>query len=135
MTSKTIHVSGKRKRAIAKATLRPGTGKIRVNKTLLENFSPLICRQKLVEALTIAGPVAKKVNIDVSIVGGGIVSQVDAAKIAIARALLIHTKDKKLEKAFLSYDRQFLVADVRRKEPAKPNRHGQARAKRQKSYR
>jgi ribosomal protein S9 len=53
--------------------------------------------------------------------------------LAIARALV--EKDKKLKEVFLDYDRQLLVADVRQKESAKPNSHGKARAKRQKSYR
>ena len=45
------------------------------------------------------------------------------------------TKSDRLKEAFLKYDRTMLVADVRRKEPSKPNRHGKARSKRQKSYR
>ncbi len=51
------------------------------------------------------------------------------------KALIDYTKSERLKETFLKYDRNLLVADVRRKEPSKPNRHGQARAKRQKSYR
>ncbi|MEM4366460.1 MAG: 30S ribosomal protein S9, partial [Candidatus Woesearchaeota archaeon] len=43
--------------------------------------------------------------------------------------------DKSLQQAFLSYDRALLVSDIRKKEERKPNRHGKARAKVQKSYR
>ena len=50
-------------------------------------------------------------------------------------ALVGYTKNDKLKEIFLNYDRNLLVADVRRKEPSKPNRHGQARSKVQKSYR
>ncbi|MBI4919608.1 30S ribosomal protein S9, partial [archaeon] len=81
----------------------------------------------------IAGESASKVDIDVIVLGGGISSQADAARVAISQALSQH--NKKLHKLFLDYDRTMLVADIRRKESAKPNRHGQARAKRQKSYR
>ena len=57
------------------------------------------------------------------------------SEILHAKALVEYSKNSKLKEQFLEYDRNLLVADVRRKEPAKPNRHGQARAKRQKSYR
>ena len=128
-----VHVSGTRKRAKARATLRAGTGVIRINKLRLDWYQPELYRQRILEPLMIAGDVSKKVNIDVTVEGGGINGQADAARCAISRALVQYDKD--LEAPFLAYDRQLLVPDVRRKEPAKPGRHGQARAKRQKSYR
>ena len=81
----------------------------------------------------LAGDLANGVDIHVSVNGGGFNAQAEAARLAIARALVKHSK--KLEKVFLTYDRHLLVADVRRKETRKPNTHGKARAKRQKSYR
>ena len=132
---KTITTSGKRKRAIARATLTEGTGKIRINKTLLDNYQPRIERMKLREPLLIAGDIASKVNIDIKVAGGGINGQADAARLAIAKALVAYGKGDKLKDTFLKYDRSLLVGDVRRKEARKPNRHGKARAKRQKSYR
>lgn len=130
---KIIYVSGKRKRAIARAYLRAGGGKIKINKVLLDNYKPEMFRLKLTEPLILAGDVCGKVDIEVKVKGGGIASQASAARLCIARALAQY--DKKLTNIFLEYDRNLLVADVRRKEPAKPNRHGQARAKKQKSYR
>jgi small subunit ribosomal protein S9 len=130
---KAITTSGKRKTAVARATLKPGTGVIRVNKVLLSTITPEFHQMKIKEPLIIAGDVASKVNIDVSVNGGGANSQSEAARLAIAKALVEH--DKKLQKEFLSYDRQLLVADVRQKETHKPRCHGKARAKRQKSYR
>jgi len=131
---KTVHASGKRKRAVARATLRSGKGSIRVNRMLLEFFKPEPARMKIQEPLILAGDVVNKLNIDVRVFGGGIMSQAEASRLAIARGLLEFTKDQKLEKTFLDYDRHLLVADVRRKEPCKPN-DSKARAKRQKSYR
>lgn len=133
MSTKIIHTAGKRKRAVARATLKPGKGKVRINKLLLENYSSKLARMKLQEPLIIAGDSAKNVDININVMGGGSVTQADAARLAIARALVKF--DKKLEKVFQNYDRHLLVADVRRKETHKPNRHGKARAKRQKSYR
>ena len=131
---KVVQKSGKKKRAIARATLKPGNGKIKINNQLLEIIEPKLARAKMKEPLMLAGELSNKVNIDVSVVGGGTISQADASRLAIARALVEYSKDPKLEKTFLDYDRQLLVADVRRKEVRKPNR-SKARAKRQKSYR
>ncbi|MBI2542219.1 30S ribosomal protein S9 [Candidatus Woesearchaeota archaeon] len=132
---KPIQSSGKRKSAVARATLRQGKGFIRVNSVPLELISPKISRLKMMEPLILAGEVAGKVDIDVDVAGGGINSQAEASRLAIAKALVNFTKNDKLKEVFLSYDRNLLVADVRFKETAKPNRHGQARAHVQKSYR
>jgi len=130
---KSIHVSGSRKSAVARATLTPGAGTVRINSQLLDTYEPAMSRLKIQEPLLIAGDRAKNVNISVSVRGGGISSQAEAARLVIARALAEY--DKTLQKEFLDYDRMLLVADVRRKETHKPNCHGKARAMRQKSYR
>ena len=132
---KIVNTSGKRKSSVARVTLKPGSGVVKINNRLLEFYEPKISRLRLREPLIIAGDVANKVDIKVNVYGGGISSQADASRLAIAKALVEHSKSDKLKEQFLNYDRNLLVADVRRKEPAKPNRHGQARAKRQKSYR
>jgi|TARA_B100001971_G_C18075700_1_gene475548 small subunit ribosomal protein S9 len=132
---KIMSVSGKRKRAVARATFRQGKGKVRVNNKLLDIYQPKLYRLKLKEPLIIAGDAADKVDIDINVSGGGISSQADACRLTIAKALVEYTKSDKLKEIFLKYDRNLLVADVRRKESRKPNRHGKARSKRQKSYR
>ena len=132
---KKINTSGKRKRAIARATLSQGSGLIRVNRVPIDFVEPKMYRLKIREPLILAGDVANKVDIDIHVAGGGIASQAEASRLTIAKALVEFTKSDKLKEIFLSYDRNLLVADVRRKEPAKPNRHGQARSKVQKSYR
>jgi len=132
---KNIHTSGKRKTAIARATVRQGNGLVRINGIHIDFIHPNVSRLKLREPLILAEDIANKVNIDVNVVGGGITSQAEASRLAIAKALIDFTKSDKLKETFLNYDRNLLVADVRFKEAAKPNRHGQARAKVQKSYR
>jgi len=130
---KVIHQSGSRKSAKARATLRPGSGIVRINSQLLSSLPDGLFKSKLQEPLLLAGNTAKTVNITITTLGGGIQGQAESARLAIAKALAQH--DKKLRETFLEYDRNLLVADVRRKETHKPNCHGKARAKRQKSYR
>ncbi len=134
MVKKILHVSGKRKSAIARATIRDGTGRIRINGRLLETIKPEIIYDKIREPLILAGEaIVKKVDIDVNVHGGGINGQAEATRLAIGKALNQWTNNK-LQSKFLDYDRGLLVADVRRKEPYKPN-DSKARAKRQSSKR
>mgnify|MGYP002508637710 CR=1 FL=1 len=60
---KVIHTSGKRKTAIARGTVREGTGKVRINKVPLELYSPELANLKLQEPLTLAGDLANEVDI------------------------------------------------------------------------
>lgn len=129
---KAINTAGKRKCALAKAVLREGNGIVRINSSLLQNYNPLMARERINEALLIAGDEVKKLNINVSVRGGGWQGQSEAARLAIARALVRY--DKKLKDKFLKYDRHLLIADIRVREMYKPN-DSKARKSRQKSYR
>lgn len=132
--SKVVHVAGKRKRAIARATVHEGKGIIRINSQLLEAYEPKMARLRLMEPVLLSGDVAKKVNIDVEVHGGGWQGQTEAARLTIARGLVQFARSKQLKQEFLEYDRNLLVADVRRGEASKPNDSKPRRA-RQKSYR
>ena len=134
MTKKVVHVSGKRKKAIARATLSEGSGVIRVNSKLLGVYEPEFARMKILEPLVLAGDLAKGLDIGINVKGGGWQSKAEASRLAIAKGLVEWSKSGALKKKFLDYDRHLLVADVRRKEECKPN-DSKARAKRQKSYR
>lgn len=134
MTKKLVQTSGTRKRAVARARLVPGSGRVRINSHLLEVYEPEIARLRIMEPLVLAGELAKKVDIVVSVQGGGWNAQSDASRLAIARALVDFSGSKSLKQTFLDYDRMLLVADSRFKETRKPN-DSKARAKRQKSYR
>ncbi len=134
---KIITLSGKRKTAIAKATIQEGDGKITINKKLITSFNSfqqLSLREPLVLAEEILGDSLKSVKIEVIVHGGGSESQIEAARLALARALVAWFKEASLKNKFLKYDRMLLVADTRRKEMRKPN-DSKARAARQKSYR
>lgn len=134
MAKKVVNTSGKRKTAVARASVQKGTGLVRINRKPVELYEPEIARWKIIEPLTIADKHMNNINIDVNVKGGGFMSQASAARTAIAKGLIEFTGDPSLRIAFLDHDRSLLVSDSRRKETKKPLGRG-ARKKRQKSYR
>ncbi|NIP35142.1 MAG: 30S ribosomal protein S9 [Thermoplasmata archaeon] len=131
---KVINSSGKRKTAIARATIKDGKGRIRINSVPLEILEPELARLKMMEPLELAGDRVVKVDIDVNVNGGGVMGQATATRTAIARGLVDYFEDEELEGKFRAFDRSLLVNDPRRSEPKHPLGRG-ARKKRQKSYR
>jgi small subunit ribosomal protein S9 len=132
---KVLVVSGKRKTAVARAVIRTGAGRIRVNRTPIEILEPEIARAKIMEPLLQAGDeVWKQVDMDVRTSGGGYMGQAEAARMAVANALLKWTKSSHLRTVFTEYDRTMIAGDARSKESKKFGGPG-ARAKEQKSYR
>ena len=132
--SEIINTSGKRKAAVARATVRQGTGQIRINKIPLDIYAPELARLKIMEPLALAPEKASKVDIQVNVKGGGIMGQAEASRTAIAKGLVEFFQDAELERNFKQFDRSLLISDPRRKLPKKPLGRG-ARKKRQKSYR
>jgi small subunit ribosomal protein S9 len=129
-----VLATGKRKAAVARATVRKGIGKVRVNERPLELVEPEIVRQKIQEPLLMVGDRVKTIDIAVQVRGGGIVGQASAARTAVARGLLQWLKDDSLREMFRHYDRSLIVNDPRRKLPKRPGGRG-ATQRRQKSYR
>ena len=129
-----VNTSGKRKTAIARATVREGNGRVTINKVPLDIYGPELARLKIMEPLGLVPEKASKVDIAVLVNGGGVMGQAAAARTAIARGLVDFYKDEELEAVFRSYDRTLIINDDRRKLPKNPLGHG-ARAKKQKSYR
>jgi small subunit ribosomal protein S9 len=131
---KVINSSGKRKTAIARATIKVGKGMVKINSVPLEILEPELARLKMMEPLELAGERVDKVDIDVNVNGGGVMGQATATRTAIARGLVDYFEDEELRVKFKAYDRSLLVNDPRRSEPKHPLGKG-ARKKRQKSYR
>ena len=129
-----VNESGKRKTAVARATVRVGKGRVRINTTPVEVVNPEVARDKIMEPLLLSGDAWKSLDIDVNVEGGGFMGQAEASRMAIARALVKWTKKSSLRTTFLEYDRAMLTGDPRRKESKKPGGPG-ARRKKQKSYR
>lgn len=129
------NTSGKKKTAIARATIREGEGRVRVDSRPAELVEPELAQRKMLEPFRIAeDELRDTVDIDIDVQGGGVMGQADAARTAIARALVDHTNDAELRDAFMEFDRSLLVNDVRQSESKKWGGPG-ARARYQKSYR
>ena len=129
------NTSGKKKTAIARATVRDGSGKVRIDSQPVELVDPEMAQLKILEPFRITDDdLRDSIDIDVSVEGGGVMGQADAARTAIARGLVQHTNDAELRDAYMEFDRSLLVNDVRQSEAKKWGGPG-ARARYQKSYR
>jgi small subunit ribosomal protein S9 len=129
------NTSGKKKTAVARATVSEGDGRVRINSEPVELVEPEQARLKMLEPFRIAEEdLREAVDIEVTVSGGGFAGRADAVRTAIARGLVEHTNDAELRDAFMSFDRSLLVNDVRQSEPKKWGGPG-ARARYQKSYR
>jgi small subunit ribosomal protein S9 len=134
-SKKVLVLSGKRKTAIARATVRVGKGRIRINNVPLEIFEPKLARDKILEPLLLTDDkVLEQLDINVKVSGGGFMGQAEAARMAIAKGLLKWTKSTRLRTTLRDYDRTMIAGDPRRSEPKKFGGPG-ARARDQKSYR
>ncbi|TET75608.1 MAG: 30S ribosomal protein S9 [Candidatus Heimdallarchaeota archaeon] len=132
---KVIVSSGKRKTAIARATIKEGKGRIRINGVPLEVLPNELKRIKISEIFIIAGEeVRESIDIRVNVKGGGFMGQAEAIRTAIARGLIEYFDDLTMKEKFTVYDKTIVSGDPRRTEP----KHFGGRSSRsrfQKSYR
>ena len=122
MAEETFHAVGKRKSSVARIWLKPGSGRITVNKRPFEEyFSRDVTRLTISQPLLLTDSAAR-FDIDVNVRGGGISGQAGAVKHGISRALLEFDPEMRpvLKKA------GFLTRDPREKERKK---YGQRRAR------
>ncbi len=133
---KIVQESGKRKRAIARSTLKTnGTGKIKINGVPIDKIEPELARMKLKELLIIARhEELDDVDIEITVSGGGITGQMDASQIALSRVIVKFLNDPTVTERIKNYDRSMLAGDSRQVEPKKWGGR-KARARFQKSFR
>ena len=135
MADQVIITSARRKTAIAKCVLRPGKGRVLVNGVPIELIPMEVVRLKIIEPLLLAGEnIRNSVDAEIEVKGGGVMGQADAARMALARALVKFTGSEELKEIYKVYDRSMLAGDKRRTESEKWMRYS-ARRWRQKSYR
>jgi small subunit ribosomal protein S9 len=114
-----VNALGRRKSAVARVYITEGSGKITINKRDIEDYFPSPLLRYIVKQPLEALDALEKYDIKLNIFGGGFTGQSQAARLAIARALvLINAEDKKLlrSKGFMTRDSR----EVERKKPGRP---------------
>ena len=87
MTAPLTQTTGRRKEAVARAQLRPGSGQFTINGKPIEIYFPTAVAQMTVtEALTVTDT-REAYDVTATIMGGGISGQAGALRMAIARSL------------------------------------------------
>lgn len=114
-----IFKTGKRKTAVARASMRPGTGKVLINGKDIKKCKNDVMRLKVQEPLIIAGKGWKSYDFVVNATGGGIMGQAEAIRQSISKCL-VEIFGEQLKRKYLDYDRNLLVYDPRRTEKRKP---------------
>jgi len=112
--------TGRRKTAVARVILRPGEGKMLVNRQALDVYFPSQALRAEVQQPLAATELAGKFDVLVNASGGGIHGQAGAARLGIARALVLFNPDlrPRLRQA------GFLTRDPRAKERKKYGQKG-----------
>lgn len=83
-----LNATGRRKTSVARAFLKPGSGKIIINGRPLENYFPIqLQRDNAIKALTATDNLGK-FDVQVNVQGGGTTGQAGAIRLAIARAIV-----------------------------------------------
>jgi small subunit ribosomal protein S9 len=132
-----VFVKSKRKNAVARASSKGGSGRIRVNSFDINTYEPIELRRVMLEPIRVSGTtqdIAKRINIDISVHGGGQSSQAQAVRGAIAKSIEKNSGSDSVKMEYMKYDRFMLIDDSRRVEPKK-FKGPKARARFQKSYR
>jgi small subunit ribosomal protein S9 len=114
-TKPLTQTTGRRKEAVARARLRPGTGTMTINGRPFEVYFPTAAQRMVVsEPLRVTGSDVSY-DIDATIGGGGVAGQAGALRMAIARSLVELDPESRvpLKKAGL------LTRDPRKKESKK----------------
>ena len=83
-----IQTTGRRKEAVARVRLRPGTGVILCNKRPFENFFPNATHRMIVTEPLRLTQTAEVYDVDCTLDGGGVSGQAGAMRLGIARALV-----------------------------------------------
>jgi len=110
-----VQSTGRRKQAVARVRIRPGTGVVTVNRRPLENYFPSETHRMIATEPLRLTTTAEVYDVDATMNGGGIAGQANALRLGIARGLVVLDEDQRstLKRA------GFLTRDAREKESKK----------------
>lgn len=114
-----VHAVGRRKTAVARVYLSPGSGAWTINGRPLSDHFPRLAHQVAVEEPFAVTEVLGRYDVVVKVRGGGLTGQAEATQLAVARALLAEDPDRRAvlrEHGLLTRDPR----QVERKKPGRP---------------
>ncbi|MDH3270334.1 MAG: 30S ribosomal protein S9 [Gemmatimonadota bacterium] len=114
-----IQTVGRRKRSVARVTLRPGKGEWSINGRTMADYFPRPTHQIRVEEPFKVAEAEGQFDVTVRVHGGGLTGQSDAVRMGISRALVEHDEELRpalREKGMLTRD----ARQVERKKPGRP---------------
>lgn len=88
-----INAVGRRKTAVARVYMSPGSGKVVVNKKSVEDYFPLEWRRRTLFQPFDATETTGKFDVVVNAQGGGVRGQIEAIALGISRALVEYDQD------------------------------------------
>ncbi len=112
--------TGRRKRAVARVVLRPGTGRIRVNGREFTSYFQTESQRSWVRQPLLAAELADKFDVRILTDGGGVSGQAGAVRLGIARALVVYNTELRLKLKQAG----FLTRDARQHERKKYGQKG-----------
>lgn len=120
--SQLVQTFGRKKNAVAVATVRTGKGVLRVNGSPIELLEPQALRIKVMEPVLLLGLKRfQNLDIRVRVRGSGYVAQIYAIRQAISKGVVAYyqkyvneSEKRQIKETLLQYDRTLLVADPRR---------------------
>ncbi len=83
-----VIATGRRKTSVARVTLKPGTGKFKVNDKSLEVYFPVDTMRSEIMSPFIATETAGRYDVVANVNGGGLTGQAGAVRLGISRALV-----------------------------------------------
>ncbi|EGR34316.1 hypothetical protein IMG5_016560 [Ichthyophthirius multifiliis] len=137
-----VQTFGRKKNAVAVASVRPGKGLLKVNGSPVDLVNPQLLQSKIWEPLLLLGSQRfAKLDIRIRVRGSGYTSQIYAIRQALSKGVVAYhqkfvdeNSKREIKEQLMQYDRSLLVADPRRMEAKKCGGRG-ARSKMQKAYR
>lgn len=88
MTAPLVQATGRRKRAVARVRLRPGSGTITINQRSIEEYFPNATHRMVLSEPMRLTETAELYDVDATLHGGGASGQADALRLGIARGLI-----------------------------------------------
>lgn len=108
-----VNERGKRKTAIARATVKIGSKSERINNTCVDIPTPEISRKKVIVLLSLSKEIWGGYGIGITVKGRDYMSEAETSKMATARVLFGWKDESSLRALFVDYEKIMHTGDLR----------------------